>query len=269
MASRISFTGSFTLFCFLAAIPLILQDFSVHAGKASRGLSYDGVVEKRFISVFVLTETVHLQHVYVSGFSAVEVSTTVSTNSQIPIFSNEGIPPARWWQEDAVYPTKPYGRLKSMDSLPPKLNISFADFTPFEYSFSRDSIPGWQLKSCHEADIEAGACRICILILSIFIFSVISSAMLGTYFAAIALYSLGDSFTVAAYVLAVGAFAWSALMAWHTLRCKLKSTSGLGLGLSRQGDAQTDAHRRFTLPVHDFELELESQTMERIAETGH
>jgi len=73
------------------------------------------------------------------------------------------------------------------------------------------------------------------------------SSFLGILLTVVALHSLGDSFTVAAYVLAVGAFAWSALMAWHTPRCKLR------LGLGGQGQGQIMRRRRSG--VENVELE--------------
>ncbi|KAG4441938.1 hypothetical protein IFR05_002557 [Cadophora sp. M221] len=106
----------------------------------------------------------------------------------------------------------------------------FTVSTGFWIDFNRRSTSACYLRANPDLIGYRVNCTTCAFILSLFIISVCLSSFLGIYFAAVLLYPLGDSFTLAAYVLAVGAFAWSAFMAWHSPRCKVEKRGGAGVG---------------------------------------
>lgn len=64
--------------------------------------------------------------------------------------------------------------------------------------------------------------RGCVLIIAMFSIFVVLSCFLGVLFTVQKRYrySMGDAFTLAAYVVAVGTFASTGVMAWHYPRCK-------------------------------------------------
>ncbi|PVH84285.1 hypothetical protein DL98DRAFT_651951 [Cadophora sp. DSE1049] len=274
MVFKASIRNSFPLLCFFAAIPLIIQANNVYSGEAGPRLSDDGIVEQRFVSIFVLAETGHsdLDSLYSHGNSnySSELELSVLDESQtrqistIQAHPDAKTPSAHWWEENDVISMHFLDHLEREEGYAPTpRSFSFEYLFSYRKSFKTGEVApldgysdlrycsGWQLSYHGDSDLQGGGCAICIFILSILIVFVSSSALLGIYLTVVALHSLGNSFTVAAYVLAVGAFAWSALTAWHTPRCRLR----LMLGYQGHGRGQTTGEEDGRRRVEDVELE--------------
>lgn len=285
------------IFCFFAAIPLFTQGYELHPDKAGTKVGYNGIFEQRFVSSFIPAEPEYAEVDHISKLPRVIVPQTLKSGIESKARPNDKALPTQWWKGDDVawykrneWPPKSNLSLAYLSSteqsyvsnslLPSSTAYQIVSDKPsYRYLQVFESGKGaWLYGSDGDAglssvlarpayyygqDIQGGGCEICILILLIFMFSVVSSSLLGIYLTAIALHSLGDSFTVAAYVLAVGAFAWSALMAWHTPRCKLRSTMN---GPARSQVQAREGERPVgSLGVED--IQLESQTVEGNVQT--
>ena len=293
--TRISF--ALPIFCFFAAIPLFTQGYELHPDKAGTKVGYNRIFEQRFVSSFILAEPGYVEVDHISKLPRVIVPQTQKSGVESKARPNDKALPTQWWKGDGAWykrnewPPKSNLSLAYLFSaeelyvsnslLPSSTSYQVVSDKPsyrhlqvFEsgkgaWLYGSDGDAGLSSVLARPAyyygqDIQGGGCEICILILSIFVLSVFSSSLLGIYLTAIALHSLGDSFTVAAYVLAVGAFAWSALMAWHTPRCKLRSTMN---GPARsQVQAREGGRPVGSLGVED--IQLESQTVEGSAQTS-